>query len=94
MIPKNRLPTHPGEMLRHTLEAHGITQAALARHLGVPTQRINALIRGKRDMTPAMAWMLSGALGTTPEVWLYAQAIRDLAATRRRRQVRSIWNGR
>jgi hypothetical protein len=34
MLPKNRPPTHPGEMLlKEFLEPSGITQLELARHL-------------------------------------------------------------
>ncbi|MGH7186585.1 MAG: HigA family addiction module antitoxin, partial [Pseudomonadota bacterium] len=47
-------------------------------HLGVPVQRINELIRGKRGITPETAWLLSQALNTTPEFWINLQAHYDL----------------
>ena len=44
----------------------GVTQVGLAEHIGVPLQRVNELVRGKRGVTPETAWLLSQAFGTTP----------------------------
>jgi antitoxin HigA-1 len=91
MLPNKRVPTHPGEILiEEFLKPLGITQVAFAEHLGVPIQRINELIRGKRGVTPETAWLLAGALGTTPEFWLNLQANHDLAKVRPTRQVRQL----
>ena len=68
MIPENRIPTHPGVILsQEFLAPLAISQVAFAAHLGVPVQRINQLVRGKRGITSETAWMLSQALNTTPE---------------------------
>jgi addiction module HigA family antidote len=83
MIPENRIPTHPGVILsQEFLVPLGITQVALAAHLGVPVQRINELVRGKRGITPETAWLLSQALNTTPEFWINLQTAYDLARSR------------
>lgn len=83
MIPKNRIPTHPGEvLLEEYLRPLGIPQTRLADHLHVPVQRVNELIRAKRGVTPETAWLLSQALDTTPEFWLNLQAAYDLAKSR------------
>lgn len=88
MIPENRIPTHPGEILQEEfLTPLGLTQVAFAAHIGVPTQRINELIRGKRGITPETAWLLSKALGTTPEFWTNLQAVYDLAKSRPEREI-------
>ena len=88
MQPKNRVPTHPGEILREEfLVPLGQTQVALAAHLGVPVQRINELVRGKRGVTPETAWLLAQALNTTPEFWLNLQVAHDLALNRPGRKV-------
>jgi addiction module antidote protein, HigA family len=80
MIPENRSPTHPGVILgQEFLAPLGISQVAFAAHLGVPVQRINELIRGKRGITPETAWLLAAALNTTPEFWINLQAAYDLA---------------
>ena len=83
MIPLNRLPTHPGEvLLEEFLRPLQMTQVAFAAHLGVPVQRINELVRGKRGITPQTAWLLSQALQTTPQFWLNLQNNYDLARER------------
>ena len=91
MLPKNRIPTHPGEvLLAEFLEPLGLTQVALSEHLEVPVQRINELVRGKRGVTPETAWLLAGALGTTPEFWVNLQTHHDLALARPSGRVRRI----
>lgn len=83
VIPENRVPTHPGVILaREFLAPLGISQVALAAHLGVPVQRINELVRGKRGVTPQTAWLLAQALNTTPEYWINLQTTHDLARSR------------
>ena len=45
MIPENRIPNHPGVILaQEFLAPLGISQVALAAHLGVPVQRVNELV--------------------------------------------------
>ena len=59
MLPTDRTPTHPGEILQEEfLNPLGVTQVAFAKHVGVPVQRINELVRGKRGITPDTAWLL------------------------------------
>lgn len=83
MIPVNRLPTQPGEILSEEfLIPMGLTQVALAEHLGVLVQRVNEIVRGKRGITPETAWLFSQAFGTTPEFWINLQTNYDLARTR------------
>lgn len=83
MIPSNRTATHPGVvLLKEFLEPLELTQKALAAHVGVPVQRVNEIVRGKRGVTPETAWLLSAALRTTPEFWLNLQSIHDLSANR------------
>ena len=88
LLPENRIPTHPGEILiREFLAPLGITQVALAAHIGVPVQRVNELVRGKRGVTPDTAWLLAQAFETTPDFWLNLQAAYDLARTRPARTI-------
>jgi addiction module HigA family antidote len=91
MIPNSRIPTHPGEILREEfLTPLQITQVAFARHIGVPVQRVNELIRGKRGVTPETAWLLAQALNTTPEFWINLQTNHDLALNRPKHKVRRL----
>ena len=88
MIPKKRTPVHPGEiLLEDFLKPMGITQVAFAAHIGVPVQRINEIVRGKRGITPETAWLFSQAFGTSPELWLNLQAHYDLATSKPERKV-------
>ena len=83
MIPTNRVPVHPGEVLAEEFLAPlGVSQVALAAHLGIPVQRVNEIVRGKRGVTPGTAWLLAQALGTSPEFWVGLQTAHDLARSR------------
>ena len=88
MIPSNRTPTHPGEILRDEfLGELGIPQTELAAKLGVPVQRINEIANGKRGITPDTAWLFAAAFGTTPEFWMNLQAVYDLSRNRPSRTI-------
>ena len=51
-LPTHRAPTHPGEMLlEEFLKPLGVSQVALAEHLGIPFQRVNQIVRRKRAVT-------------------------------------------
>lgn len=90
-LPKYRLPTHPGEMLlEEFLKPLGISQLAFAKHLGIPLQRLNEVVLGKRAVTPETAWLFGMALGTGPEIWLDLQSAYDLAKSRPSRKVRPL----
>ncbi|MDO9302030.1 MAG: HigA family addiction module antitoxin [Anaerolineales bacterium] len=91
MLPENRIPTHPGEVLLeeflHPLE---LSQVAFAKHIGVPVQRVNEIVRGKRGISPDTAWLLAQAFGTSPEFWLNLQTNYDLALARPKRRITRI----
>ena len=91
MLPSNRIPTHPGEiLLQDFLNPLGLTQVAFAEHIGVSVQRINELVRGKRGVTPETAWLPAQALRTTPEFWINLQANYDLATTKPKRSIKPV----
>ena len=82
-LPENRIPTHPGEiLLEEFLVPMGISQAALARHLGIPAQRINAIVHGRRGVTATTAWLFAQAFNTTPEFWMRLQINYDLVRSK------------
>jgi len=79
MVPKNRKPTHPGEILLHEfLEPKHLTQVELAKAINIPVQRINTIINGKRGVTAETAHLLAKYFNTTPEFWMHLQAACDL----------------
>lgn len=83
MIPKKRISTHPGKiLLKEFIEPMGLTQKEVAGHMGIPVQRINEIVRGKRGISPDTAWLLSEAFDNSPEFWLNLQAMYDLTSNR------------
>ena len=80
MLPKRRVTTHPGEVLQaEFLGPLSISQSELARHIGVMPYVICELVNRKRGVSPRMAFMLSRALGASPEFWMGLQADHDLS---------------
>lgn len=86
MLPTNREPASPGEILREEyLEPMGMTQQQLAEALRVSVQTVNLLINGKRAITADTALGLADVFETTPEFWMNLQTSVDLWAAMRRR---------
>jgi len=54
-------------LLEEFLRPAGMTQREAAKKMGVPLNRLNALIRGKRGLTADTHLRLSELLGTTPQ---------------------------
>lgn len=80
--PINKLPPiHPGEMLREDMEALGLSARALATAIGVPHNRVAAILRGERAITADTALRLATYFGTSPEVWMNLQQTYDLKKT-------------
>lgn len=78
-LPRNRPPTHPGEMLlEEFVKPLDLTQAELARLLDVSYPRLNEIIKGRRSVTPDTALRLSRVLGMSADFWLGLQQDWDL----------------
>ena len=75
-------PVHPGEYIREALEELGMTQAALAKALGVSAMRISHLVREERPVTAELALRLGQAFGQSPQYWLNLQSAYDLKLAR------------
>ena len=91
MLPENRIPTHPGKiLLEEFLRPLGLTDATLAKHIGMPARRVNEIIRRKRGITPRTAWLLAQAFGTSPEFWANLQSAFDLAKSQPKRQAKRL----
>jgi addiction module HigA family antidote len=78
MLPKNRLPMHPGKLLGRILSEKEITQAELAKKLGVSLQTVNTLINEKRGMTAEMAVRLAKVFESSAQLWMNLQTNHDL----------------
>ncbi|KAB2959956.1 MAG: HigA family addiction module antidote protein [Candidatus Methylomirabilis oxygeniifera] len=78
-LPRERPPTHPGEMLlEEFLKPLGITQSAMAARLGISFPRLNEIVRGKRSVTPDTALRLARVVGMSADFWLGLQQDWDL----------------
>jgi addiction module HigA family antidote len=76
-------PIAPGELLRtEWLEPLGITAYRLAKDIGVPRNRVTAILAGDRTITADTALRLARYLGADAESWLNLQAHYDLAVER------------
>jgi addiction module HigA family antidote len=70
-----RIRTPPGEILREEfMQPLGLSGSALARQLKVPANRINDIVRGRREISADTALRLARYFGTTARFWLNAQA--------------------
>ena len=79
MIPKNRPPTTPGEiLLEEFLKPLGVSQVEAAQRLDMPLNRLNEVIHGKRGVTADTALRLANLLNTSPEFWMNLQAASEL----------------
>jgi addiction module HigA family antidote len=73
-----RIVIHPGEHLAEELDALGMSAAALARQLQVPTNRVTAILQGQRSITGDTALRLAHFFGTSAEFWLNRQSLYEL----------------
>ena len=71
-------PVHPGEILSEELGELGMSANAMALALGVPTNRITAILKGQIGVTADTALRLSRYLGTSPQLWLNLQKAFEL----------------
>ena len=68
-------PTHPGEILREEfLKPMGITPYRLAKDIGVPVNRITAIIKAQRRISAETALLLSRYFGVSDSLWSNLQA--------------------
>jgi addiction module HigA family antidote len=72
-------PAPPGVLLREEwLGPLGITAYRLARDIGVPPNRVTAILAGDRTITADTALRLARYFGTDAQSWMNLQAHYDL----------------
>lgn len=88
---------HPGEYLKDELDTRGISQAQLAREIGMTPSVLNEIIKGKRAVTAEYALLFEAALGIEADFWINLQsryskqrAISDTRFAQRLARVRKI----
>ena len=79
-----RAPVTPGQLLWHDfMEPIGLTKYRLAKEIGVPPQRIGAIINGKRSISADTCLRLCRYFGLSEGYWLRCQNLHDLEKARR-----------
>lgn len=87
-LPKHRVSTHPGEVLREdVLKALQMSAAAFADWCGLPVRYVRELARERRPLTPEAAWAIGQAVGQGPQYWMGLQTDYDLTRARPRRRI-------
>jgi addiction module HigA family antidote len=70
-------------LLEEFLIPMSLTQRDLAEAIGVPYQRINEIINGRRGVTPSTALRLAKYFGVSPGFWMSLQLRWDLFRAQR-----------
>jgi antitoxin HigA-1 len=76
MLPSRRKPTHPGEILsKEFLGPLTLTPRQFADRLGQEWNeiKVEAIIKGKENISEKTAEQFAAALGTTAEFWKHLQ---------------------
>jgi addiction module HigA family antidote len=69
----------PGEILREEFLAdYGLSQAQLARAVGISPNRIAEIVNNRRRISADTALRLALYFGNSPEFWMNLQASHDL----------------
>lgn len=74
-----RIRAHPGDILRHELEAREVSANQVAIALGVPSGRIVEILNRKRGISADTALRLARYIGTSAEFWMNLQSQYDLS---------------
>lgn len=75
---------HAGEILKEEfLVPFGLSQNALAKAIGVPANRIHAIINGTRSVTADTDLRLSKFFGLSEGYWLRLQNLHDMREAKR-----------
>jgi addiction module HigA family antidote len=74
---------HPGEILREQMEEFDLSANGLATRIGVPANRISAILNGTRGITADTALRLGRFFGQMPEFWMNLQRTFDLVVAER-----------
>jgi addiction module HigA family antidote len=78
-VPTHREPEHPGIiLLEEFIRPHGLTITRAAELLKMNRQRLDAVVNGRRSITPDTALRLERLFGSSAGFWLNLQQVYDL----------------
>jgi antitoxin HigA-1 len=66
-------PSHPGAIVKSSIEALDLSVTKAAEILGVSRQALSTLINERSSLSPEMAIRLEKAFGSTVETWFRMQ---------------------
>jgi HTH-type transcriptional regulator / antitoxin HigA len=78
--------THPGILIKDEIESHGMTQKDLALKMDIAPNIVNELIKGKRNITAALAIKLEAVLKIDAQYWMQLQAQYEIQTIRIRQK--------
>ncbi len=76
----DRMPTHPGDVLKEELESRGISQKKFSTVIGVSYTMLNEILNGKRPVTSDLALIVEAVLSINAELLINMQTRYTLAA--------------
>ena len=79
-------PSHPGPMIRDSIEASGWTVTECAKRLGVTRNNLSRLLNGRIGISPTMALALERIGWSNADHWMRLQAGYELAQERRKQE--------
>lgn len=83
MVDKLLSPLHPGEvLLEEFIKPLGISANQLAIRMGVPANRVTAILHRQRGISADTALRLARVFNTSAELWLGLQEDYDLETAR------------
>jgi addiction module HigA family antidote len=78
-------PSAPGEVLREKLlEGMQLSQAQLARAIGISTPRLNMILKGRCQISPEIALRIERVFDISPQYWLRIRNEYELFEERQR----------
>ncbi len=72
-------PVHPGKIIKHAVDASGLSVTDAAERLGVTRQTLSRVMNERTAVSPEMAVRVSKAFGSSVAHWMRLQMAYDLA---------------
>ena len=80
----NDLPVHPGYLIEMEIEARGLKKQDVAHELNIKPHHLSELMKGKRNVSAALAIRLESCFDIDAEYWLRIQLGYDLRLARKK----------
>lgn len=78
---------HPGELLKDEFDYRGISQNAFSEKFGISYSQLNAILNGKRQVTPEFALTMEAALGVNADMLVRMQSDYNIYKSRHNKNI-------